>query len=373
MLTTFLEEVKDFLRLQGQRYSLHHTLLFSLMAICCNANTYRQISLFINTHFDKLSTHFDLKWKASPHHTTIRNHIKGVDPEELEASFRASTQHLLPEDAFTGTTYHHIAADGKTLRGSEDKSDEKRAVQSFSFFSVARELILGHVEIAEKTNEIPVFQQLLRELGIPNCIFTADALHLQKKTFEIAAANNHKLLIQLKDNQKALEEDVEQIIKLERPDQLYEAPVEKGHGRIEFRKATVYQKGIADHVLDEQWCQYIETVVCIERRRQIKNTATGLWEESEERAIYLSNTILNAEYASKLVREHWGIENKNHYVKDVSFHEDGHRMARQPFNYSILRSFALNFFRYNKFKNIKEQRYGFSLDWTKLYDYPHMI
>ena len=187
------------------------------------------------------------------------------------------------------------------------------------------------------------------------------------------AFNNQKLLIQLKDNQKALEDDVEQIIKLESPNELYEAPVEKGHGRIEFRKATVYQQGIEDHVLDEQWSQHIQTVVCIDRRRQVKNTLTGLWNESTERAIYLSNTVLSAEYACKLVRGHWGIEKKNHYVKDVSFHEDGHRIAKQPFNYAILRSFALNFFRYNKFQNIKQQRYAFSLDWTKLYDYPHMI
>ena len=186
--------------------------------------------MFIHTNFDKLSAHFELKWKASPHHTTIRNHIKGVQSEELEAAFRAFTQHLLPADAFMGAAYNHIAADGKTLRGSEDKSDEKRAVQSFSFFSVVRELILGHVEIAEKTNEIPVFQQLLKNLKIPNCIFTADAMHLQKKTFEAAASNNQKLLIQLKDNQKALEDDVEQIIKLESPDELYEAPVETNMG-----------------------------------------------------------------------------------------------------------------------------------------------
>ena len=78
MLTTFLSDVKDFRRSQGQRYKLHQTLLFSFLAICCNANTYRQVRLFIHTNFDKLSSRFNLDWKAVPHHTTIRNHIKGV-------------------------------------------------------------------------------------------------------------------------------------------------------------------------------------------------------------------------------------------------------------------------------------------------------
>jgi len=184
MLTTFLSDVKDFRRLQGQRYHLHYTLLFSFLAICCNANTYRQISLFIHIHFDKLSSYFGLHWKAAPHHTTIRNHITGVCSEELEASFRAFTQHLLPANAFVTENYNHIAADGKTLCGSSDASAGKRAVQSFSFFNVAYQLILGQIEIAEKTNEIPVFQQLLDVLQIPNTLFTADAMHLQKKPFK---------------------------------------------------------------------------------------------------------------------------------------------------------------------------------------------
>ncbi len=373
MLTTFLSDVKDFRRLQGQRYNLHHTLLFSFLAICCNANTYRQIRLFIHTNFDKLSSYFELDWETAPHHTTIRNHIKGVCSDELEASFRAFTQHLLPADAFPGEDYNHIAADGKTLCGSSDETNGKRATQSFSFFHVAKGLILGQVEIAEKTNEIPVFQQLLTVLEIPNSIFTADALHLQKKTFEIVLDKGHGLLIQLKDNQKELENDVAQILKLEQPTHTYTAPIEQGHGRIENRKATVYQHSISDHILDHQWAQYIQTVVCIERRRQIKNTTTGEWEASEEKSVFLSNKIIDAKYANQLVRNHWGIENKNHYVRDVSFVEDAHKIKRQPFNYSILRSFALNFFRHNKFENIKEQRYAFSLDWTKLYSYPHII
>lgn len=120
MLTTFLEDVKDFRRLQGQRYNTpHHTLLFSFMAICCNSDTYRQIGLFIETHFDKLSQYFNLEWEKAPHHTTIRNHIIGVDALELDAAFRAFTQHQLPPDAFSNKPYNHIAADGKTLCGSD--------------------------------------------------------------------------------------------------------------------------------------------------------------------------------------------------------------------------------------------------------------
>lgn len=374
MLTTFLEDVKDFRRPQGQRYSLHHTLLFSFMAICCNANTYRQITVFIQTHLELLSRYFKLDWEAAPHHTTIRNHIKGVDSEELEAVFRAFTQHLLSKDAFVKKEgYNHIAVDGKVLRGSEDAADGHRAVQSFGFFDACRELILGQIQIAEKTNEIPVFQQLLAELGIPDCIFTADALHMQKKTFELATEYNHKLLIQVKDNQQQLAEDIQQVFKLEQPDEVFETPLEQGHGRIERRKTSVYHHRLSDHILDEEWAGHIQTVIQVERSRQTKNTITGAWERSDEKATYVANTILTASVAGKLVRDHWGIENKNHYVKDVSFQEDKHKIRKRSFNFSILLSMALNFFRYNKFSNIKEKRYAFSLNWTELYSYPQII
>lgn len=373
MLTAFLSDIKDFRRPQGQRYTLHHTLLFSFLAICCNAATYRQVRLFVHTHFDKLSAYFGLAWRQAPHHTTIRNHIRGVCSEELEAAFRAITQHMLPPAAFAGGGYNHIATDGKVICGSRDPSEGKRAVQSFSFFDVARGLILGQVEIAEKTNEIPVFQELLLALEIPCSIFTADAIHMQKQTFKNAALGGHALLVQLKDNQKELENDISQVMRLERPSGVYKAPTEKGHGRIEDRKAAVYHQGIGGHVLDGAWAGYIKTVVCIERRRQVKNTTTGQWDTSEEKSVYLSNACISAQYANQLVRAHWGIENKNHYVRDVSFGEDSHKIRKQPFNYSILRSLSINFFHLHGFENIKEQRYAFSLDWTQLYNYPQLI
>lgn len=178
-----------------------------MMAICRNANTYRQITIFIQTNFKLLSRYFKLEWKAAPHYTTIRNHIKGVDTEEPEGIFRAFTQDLLPKEAFVQKEgYSHIAVDGKVLRGSEDAAEGHRAIQSFGFFDTCRKLILGQIQIAEKTNEIPVFQQLLAELQIQDSIFTADALHTQKKTFELAAECGHKLLIQVKGNQQQLAE-----------------------------------------------------------------------------------------------------------------------------------------------------------------------
>ena len=51
MLATFLSDIKDFRSGQGQKYELHNVILLSVMAICCNAKTFRQIAIFHKCEF----------------------------------------------------------------------------------------------------------------------------------------------------------------------------------------------------------------------------------------------------------------------------------------------------------------------------------
>ncbi len=177
MILTFLDDLKNHRRAQGRRYKLKHIVLFSIMAILSNAKSYRQISSFITMHYETLNREFELDWKKPPAYTTVRNIIQGTDPKETEACFRAYTQSLLDngEGADNG-----IAVDGKVLRGSYDHFEDKKAIQVLSFFDTAQGLILAHEKIDEKTNEIPVFQRLINELGLENAVYTLDALYCQK-------------------------------------------------------------------------------------------------------------------------------------------------------------------------------------------------
>lgn len=181
MLTTFFTDIKDFRRLQGQRYELDKILLLSVIAILCNAKSYRDISRFIKTKFDSLKQELSLDWKRAPAYTTIRNIIQGTDPDEVEAAFRAFTQSMTRYGLDDSKTLVHIAVDGKVLRHSFDNFEDKSAMQKLSFFDAEQSLILGHIAVEDKSNEIPAFQALLSTLEIPSVIFSADALHLQKK------------------------------------------------------------------------------------------------------------------------------------------------------------------------------------------------
>lgn len=75
-----------------------------------------------------------------------------------------------------------IAVDGKALKGSAQRLDEVRAQQIVSAFAQADCFVLARCKIEDKTKEIPVVQQLITELGLSDCLFTADALHCQKNT-----------------------------------------------------------------------------------------------------------------------------------------------------------------------------------------------
>lgn len=178
MILTFLDDLKEHRRAQGRRYELKFIILFSIMAILSNAKSYRQIASFIEMHIDILNNEFSLGWTKPPAYTTVRNIIQGVEQQEIEAGFRSYSQSLTDDGHNEATS---IAVDGKVLRGSFDSFKDKRAIQVLSFFDTEREIILAHQKIDEKTNEIPVFQKLLKDLGIENAVYTLDALHCQKK------------------------------------------------------------------------------------------------------------------------------------------------------------------------------------------------
>jgi hypothetical protein len=187
MIITFLDDLKDHRRSQGQRYELRFIVLFSIMAILSNAKSYRDVARFIKKHNEKLQKNFGLKWKKAPAYTTVRNIIQGIDKQELELCFRAYSQSLLETE---GGSPVGVAVDGKVLRGSYDHFQDKKAIQVLSFFDTRSELILAHETIDVKTNEIPVAQALIPQLGLEGVVYTLDALHCQKKMFEIAGDEN---------------------------------------------------------------------------------------------------------------------------------------------------------------------------------------
>ena len=178
-LMGLLAEVPDPRRGQGQIYKLPYVLLFSILAIVTGCNSYRGIVTFIDVHRHRLNATFALKWRRAPAHTALRYIMTGLDPVAVEAVFRRHAALLQAARATPGQG--SIALDGKTLRGSFDNFHDRAAAQVLSAFATDTALVLAHIDIAEKSNEIPAAQTLLAELGIASgAIVTLDALHCQK-------------------------------------------------------------------------------------------------------------------------------------------------------------------------------------------------
>ena len=178
-LLSLFGTIPDPRRAEGKLYQLPHVLLFSVFAMVSGANSYRGIRTYIKAHRQRLNKAFQIKWKRPPAHTAIRYILQGLSPTEVEKVFRehAANLNLAPADARTRI----IAFDGKTLKGSFDNFNDAKARQLLSAFAVDTALVLAHIEIDEKSNEIPAVQKLMEELDLAGHIVTCDAMHCQKK------------------------------------------------------------------------------------------------------------------------------------------------------------------------------------------------
>jgi hypothetical protein len=186
-----LSEIEDHRRAEGKLYTLSHILLFSILAIASGANSYRGVHTFIKTHLSALNAAFGLSWQKAPVHSAIRYILKGLDPEAIELAFRKHAAILeegkasrqSPDGEKDSAQGGVIAIDGKTLKHSFDNLKDRKAAQILNAFSTQTALILAHVEIDDKSNEIPAAQKLLSELNLTGRVVTLDAMHCQKKRF----------------------------------------------------------------------------------------------------------------------------------------------------------------------------------------------
>jgi predicted transposase YbfD/YdcC len=126
----------------------------------------------------------------------------------------------------------------------------------------------------------------------------------------------------------------------------------KGHGRHETRRVETFD--VAGK-LDAEGL--IVQAARVSRLTWHKNTRSGLWRATEEVSFYACQVALGAEAFGQAVRNHWGIENRSHYVRDVTFGEDKSRTRIKPVHFARFRSFAINILRANGVENIARELY----------------
>jgi predicted transposase YbfD/YdcC len=132
-----------------------------------------------------------------------------------------------------------VAVDGKAIRSTSEKGKAHSALQILTAYLTESGITLAQRAVHEKTNEIPVFQEMLETLEVNGKTITADAMHCQKETCKKIIKKGGHYCLGLKENQKIFYDDVKLFI--ENPPrcdsvEVFAAPTEKGHGRIEKRR-----------------------------------------------------------------------------------------------------------------------------------------
>lgn len=249
-----------------------------------------------------------------------------------------------------------IAIDGKALRATVERSKNSSALMLVSAFAVESGLVLGQVQTEQGSNEIEAVPRLLQQLELKGKLVSLDALHSHSETAKMLHERGAYYALRIKGNQPELRKSLDDHMRTIRsaPEQLnssqYFETVEKGHGRIETRRHFISDKldalELAHLRLPDKW-PGTNVIGCIERTRQC--VATGKYES--ETALYVASLPkLDVQVFARSARDHWGIENKLHWVLDIAFNEDRSRarVKNSAHNYGLIRKVALNLLRQDK-------------------------
>jgi predicted transposase YbfD/YdcC len=323
----------------ARRHALHEMILIALCAVMCGADTWVDVAEWGNDNEAWLKKYLKLS-HGTPSHDTFSRVFRVLDAKVFEQCFRTWIAGRV------GVVEGVIALDGKTLCGSQDGPNTARHM--VSAYATASGLCLGQEGTRGKGNELSGIKALLDTLILKGCIVTIDALGCQTEVAQKILERGGDYLLAVKDNQPCLAEAVDEFfaegetLGFGRLPVSRHETVEKGHGRIETRRALwVTDLSWLDKAIRQRWPK-LAGVGMIERERDINGKV------SRERAFYIgSRGIVSAEAFAKAARSHWEIENSLHWVLDVTFREDECRVRKghAPQNLSILRKFALSILR----------------------------
>ena len=178
-----------------------------------------------------------------------------------------------------------------------------------------------------------------------------------KKTFEIAAAANIVLVVQVKGNQPLLHQQCQTVAATTTPFGAAHSH-DRGRNRDERRAVTLFDPSVPGGADPHP---HVAAIIRVERNTYSRNASTGLLHHARETAFYVSNMPITASRAAEIIRVHWGIENTSHHSRDVTLGEDRSRIRSNPGVFARLRSFAFNILKMNRTSTLRQDRYRAAL------------
>ncbi len=322
---------------RDQRHNLLDIIALTLGAVLCGADHGVEITEFGPAKADWLGSFLALP-NGIPSHDTLGRVFSRRDPEQFQAGFLDWVRSISELTQGEG-----VAIDGKTLRGSGDRSSGRRPRPRVSAWAAANRLTRGQVKTAAKSNEITAIPQLLARLDLRGCLVTIDAMGCQKSIARQIVASEADYLLAVKSNPGQLYDQRQDAFRCaEGSDSLdRRREVGKGHGRLEVRQCRVISDREELAYIDPagEWPQ-LSSVAQVSYERQ---AGVG----TPEQRYYICSRLLTAAEFLESAWAPWGIENQLHWVLDVAFAEE-HCRARTgnaAANLSVVRQMSLNLLR----------------------------
>jgi predicted transposase YbfD/YdcC len=242
-----------------------------------------------------------------------------------------------------------ISIDGKTLKGSLKQGSS--ITHLLSAVSHKSGLTLAQCSVDKETNEIGTIDEILKNLVLEGRIVSVDAMHTQRETSQTIIDGGGDYVMPVKDNQQRLLDDVKTV---------FEGPcshllsmssaktLDVGHGRIEERHLTA-----SDALFGYSDWPGLHQVFKIERRFIRKRTG-DIHQETVYGITSLTLREADPDRLLSLIRGHWHIENRTHWVRDVTFDEDRSQVRKGniPEVMSSLRNTVIGLLRYSGETNI---------------------
>jgi predicted transposase YbfD/YdcC len=366
-LLDVIATVPDVRSARGKRHPLAGLVLLACAATLCGIRSYSAVAEWGHTAQEvdpALLQRLGLGRHGPPSAATLHRLFRWLDVAALERVLGQWAQEVLAALPAPAGHLEGVAMDGKTLRGT--RTDGVPGLHLLAAVSHRLGLTVGQVPVGEKTNEIPLAHTLLDGLLLVGRVLTMDALLTQRAIAQDILDRHGEYLMVVKDNQPTLRADIAF---------LFEGPAgcpaggtrtqstDRDHDRRE-RRTLQASTALTDY-LDWPGAAQVFRV-----DRQVVDTSTG---EIRLEVVY-GVTSLSAERADarallRLLRGHWTIENRCHWVRDVTFDEDRSqaRSGAIPQVMAALRNLAISLLRLAGFPSIAAAtRHLAALPWKAL-------
>ena len=334
-LRSLFDEIPDPRVRRTRRHRLTDVLLLVLLGTVARCEGWDDIVFFAKEREVELKEFMALP-HGIPSADTLRRVMGAVDPKALSAVLTQWTAALF--DSFAGK---QIAIDGKSIRGTMEASNGESALHVVNAWVCEHQMVLGQYATDVKSNEITAIPKLLELLALRGATVTIDAMGCQKGIARQIVDKGADYIFGLKQNQPSLHDEVlsafdDATLERLRRSGDYAEQADKGHGRLEMRRIWV-ERDVSWLGRSEAW-PGLRTLILVESER----TRRGV--TSCERRTYISSSNETASALASKVRGHWHVENRLHWVLDVTFGEDRARMSRKngAENLSVMRKMAMN-------------------------------